>query len=269
MSAYRDDLAALAARQDALAAEVADKTRQLEVATQLLEEVRAKARLPVLDNLRVASPCTVDWEQMSGDDRVRACAQCQKKVYNLSELTREEAEALIVRTHGDLCGRYYQRKDGTVLLKDCEVGVARNRKRKAIAVGAAAFLGGFGALLALAHRHQATPVAAPCALGEVAAASDGPSDGPSEVPIDVDLADPVEPPPVLEIEMPSVTMGLIMAPSEDEALVLERQIAELKLERATIDQRLHEVELAKERLQRDRPSRPIEIRIPTPGEGQD
>lgn len=259
MSAYRDDLAALAARQDALAAEVADKTRQLEVATQLLEEVRAKARLPMLDNLRVASPCTVDWEQMSGDDRVRACAQCQKKVYNLSELTREEAEALILRTHGDLCGRYYQRKDGTVLLKDCEVGVARNRKRKAIAVGAAAFLGGFGALLALAHRHQATPVAAPCALGEV----------PSEVPIDVDLADPVEPPPVLEIEMPSVTMGLIMAPSEDEALALERQIAELKLERATIDQRLHEVELAKERLQRDRPSRPIEIRIPTPGEGQD
>lgn len=259
MSAYRDDLAALAARQDALAAEVADKTRQLEVATQLLEEVRAKARLPMLDNLRVASPCTVDWEQMSGDDRVRACAQCQKKVYNLSELTREEAEALILRTHGDLCGRYYQRKDGTVLLKDCEVGVARNRKRKAIAVGAAAFLGGFGALLALTHRHQAAPVAAPCALGEV----------PSEVPIDVDLADPVEPPPVLEIEMPSVTMGLIMAPSEDEALALERQIAELKLERATIDQRLHEVELAKERLQRDRPRRPIEIRIPTPGEGQD
>jgi hypothetical protein len=155
MSAYRDPVEALAARQVALASEVADKTRELAAATNLLEEARAKARLPVLDNLRVASPCTADWAQMTGDDRVRACASCQKNVYNLSELTRDEAEALILEKHGDLCGRYFQRKDGTILLKDCEVGVSRSRKRRLIAAGAFALLGGAGALTALWQSDEA------------------------------------------------------------------------------------------------------------------
>jgi len=141
---YRNDLDALAARHDALASEVATKTKELDAARQLLDDAKQRAKLPVLPDIRVATPCSADWNKMTGDDRVRACADCNKNVYNISELTRDEAEALIVAKEGRLCVRYYQRKDGTILLKDCVVGIAQKRKRRLIAAGAAALLAGGG-----------------------------------------------------------------------------------------------------------------------------
>lgn len=139
---YRNDVDALAARTDALAAEVKTKTRELDSARSLLDEAVAKSRLPVLPNIKVATPCSADWNVMSGDERVRACGACNKNVYNLSTLTREEAESLITEKEGRLCVRYYQRKDGTILLKDCSVGIKQKRKRRVLAAGVIAMLGG-------------------------------------------------------------------------------------------------------------------------------
>jgi len=144
---YRDDLTALAARHDALATEVAHKTRELEQATAILEDAQARAMLPVLDNIKVAAPCAADWGKMAGDDRVRHCGDCKKNVFNLSDMTRAEAEALIVEKQGKLCVRYFQRADGTILTKDCPVGVARRRKRRLVAAGAIAMLAGGGVLV--------------------------------------------------------------------------------------------------------------------------
>jgi hypothetical protein len=59
---------------------------------------------------------------MSGDDQSRFCGRCAQFVYNLSEMTREEAEALIMETEGKMCVRFYRRADGTMLTKDCAVG---------------------------------------------------------------------------------------------------------------------------------------------------
>ena len=139
---YRNDVDALAARTDALAAEVKSKTRELDSARSLLDEAVAKAKLPVLPNIKVATPCMADWNAMSGDERVRACGSCNKNVYNLSTLTREEAESLIVEKEGRLCVRYFQRKDGTILLKDCSIGIQQKRKRRVLAAGVVALLGG-------------------------------------------------------------------------------------------------------------------------------
>lgn len=139
---YRSDVDALAARTDALAAEVATKTRELESAKALLDEAVARTRLPVLPNIKVATPCTADWNAMTGDERTRACGACNKNVYNLSSMTREEAESLILAKEGRLCVRYFQRKDGTILLKDCSIGIRQKRKRRALAAGVAALLGG-------------------------------------------------------------------------------------------------------------------------------
>lgn len=139
---YRNDLSALAARKDALETEVRDRQRELDEASRMVDEFHARARLPVLDNIRVAAPCSASWDKMTGDDRVRACGDCQKNVYNLSALTRDEAEALIVEKEGKLCVRYFQRADGTILLKDCQVGVKRRRRRRWMAVGVAASLAG-------------------------------------------------------------------------------------------------------------------------------
>lgn len=90
-------------------------------------------RLPVLlDNLRIATPCRVDWDDMEGDDRVRFCGRCRKNVYNLSALRRDEAEALVRQKEGRLCVRFYRRADGTVLTADCPVGVRRKRLRQRV-----------------------------------------------------------------------------------------------------------------------------------------
>ena len=139
---YRNDVDALAARHAALDAEVSAKTRERDAARDLLTEARERARLPVLANLRVASPCSADWKQMTGDDRVRACGTCEKRVYNLSELARDEAEALIEKHEGKLCVRYYKRSDGTILLTDCEIGAKGVRRRRWVAAGAIALLAG-------------------------------------------------------------------------------------------------------------------------------
>jgi len=52
-------------------------------------------------------------------------------VYNLSALSRVEAERLIASTEGRLCARLFRRADGTVLTKDCPVGLRALRRRVA------------------------------------------------------------------------------------------------------------------------------------------
>jgi hypothetical protein len=85
----------------------------------------------LLRNLRVASPCHVGWERMSGDDRVRFCDACDLNVYNFSELTAHEVESLVTKTEGRICGRLYRRTDGTIITRDCPIGLRALRKRVA------------------------------------------------------------------------------------------------------------------------------------------
>lgn len=156
--AFRDDLQALQARHEALEAEATAKVRERDAVRGMLDEARSRAKLPVLDNIRVASPCHADWAKMSGDDRTRHCGDCKKNVYNLSDMTREEAEALIVANEGSLCVRYFQRHDGTILLADCTIGAKRHKRKKLVMIaGAAALLatGGVAAYKKLAHHDEA------------------------------------------------------------------------------------------------------------------
>ncbi len=126
---YRNDVDALASRHAALDAEVTRVRRERDAARTLLESAQARLRLPVLDNIRVAAPCAEDWNGMQGDAQVRHCARCDQNVYNLSEMTREEAEALLVEREGKLCVRYFRRKqDGTILTRNCPVGAQRRRR---------------------------------------------------------------------------------------------------------------------------------------------
>lgn len=66
---------------------------------------------------------------MNGADRTRFCASCQLNVYNLSAMTKKEAENLIVKTEGRLCVRFYRRADGTVLTQNCPTGLKALKKR--------------------------------------------------------------------------------------------------------------------------------------------
>jgi hypothetical protein len=100
-----------------------------------------------LDVIGVASPCHASWEGMVGDNRSRFCGECQKNVYNLSGMTKDEAEALVNAREGKLCVRFYRRADGTVLTEDCPVGLRWARRKLAgmltgIAAAIAVLIGG-------------------------------------------------------------------------------------------------------------------------------
>jgi hypothetical protein len=100
-----------------------------------------------LDTVRIASPCSASWDAMTGDDRVRHCDDCNLSVYNISEMTREAAEALVSGAEGRLCIRMYQRFDGTIITQDCPVGARRIRARmvrriRAVAAVTLTFIGG-------------------------------------------------------------------------------------------------------------------------------
>lgn len=106
----------------------------------------------VLENIRIASPCTSSWDQMTGNDKVRFCADCKLNVYNISNMTADEATALIEGVEGRLCIRFHQRKDGTVITEDCPVGVRAAMVRVARVAGAVltAVLGLFSGVAARA-----------------------------------------------------------------------------------------------------------------------
>lgn len=82
-----------------------------------------------LNNIRIASPCSQKWEEMNGDERQRFCRHCQLHVYNFSAMTKTEVEGLLRNAEGRVCGRFYQRADGTMLTQNCPVGLQAMRQR--------------------------------------------------------------------------------------------------------------------------------------------
>lgn len=84
--------------------------------------------IDLLSQLKIASPCTASWDEMQGDERVRFCQHCRLNVYNLSAMSRREAEALVKEKEGRLCVRFYKRRDGTVLTDNCPVGFRAARR---------------------------------------------------------------------------------------------------------------------------------------------
>jgi hypothetical protein len=166
---YRDDTDSLEARHAALSEELSSvqtKTRELDelkasearLATEVadvakkLEGRAARRALPLLESIQIASPCTAKWDEMVGDERARFCTHCQKDVFNLSAMPREEAESFMRERTSETCVRLYKRFDGTVLTSDCPVGVKRKRRRKAIAAAVGGSLLAAGALLMAARR---------------------------------------------------------------------------------------------------------------------
>lgn len=96
---------------------------------------RSTPRRISLDQIRIATPCPARWEDMEGDDRRRLCADCGLHVHNVSEMTRNEAEEFLTRAAAEIragrrvCVGMYKRADGTIISKNCPVGLAALRRR--------------------------------------------------------------------------------------------------------------------------------------------
>jgi hypothetical protein len=86
-------------------------------------------KIPSLEMIQIASPCTADWDSMVGDERKRRCGDCKLYVYNLSDMTRDEALDFLSKQEGRTCVRMFKRPDGTVLTRDCPVGLRAVRAK--------------------------------------------------------------------------------------------------------------------------------------------
>lgn len=92
----------------------------------------------LLDRVRIASPCSANWDAMYGNDRRRFCADCGLNVYNLTAMSKAEAESLLLNAEGRVCVRVYRRRDGSVITSDCPVGFAAMRRKAVRFVSAGA-----------------------------------------------------------------------------------------------------------------------------------
>ena len=143
-----------------------------------------------LDNIRVAAPCSADWDSMVGDERVRLCGQCHLNVYNLSEMSRVEADRLINQAEGRLCVRFYRRRDGLIITRNCPVGLrAIKRRLSRVATAVVSFILGLMAGVGF-YRFADKLWFRPHVMGGIAA-----SDGNRPIPPSVQGEVVVSPPP--------------------------------------------------------------------------
>ena len=175
-----------------------------------------------LDTIRIAKPCTESWQEMSGDDRQRHCAKCDLNVFNISGMTREEAETLLREANGRVCVRLFRRPDGTVITRDCPEGVARQRRRKiATAAMVTAMFGVSGAVAAGGPGIQQTQSTSSQSQKELAdKVKQTCTDTETEKPIVVPVPHTVDMGDVMIPTMGEAVMGIIAVPapaSDDKA----------------------------------------------------
>ena len=151
---------------------------------------------------------------MLGDDRRRYCGECKLNVYNLSGMTRAEAENLIQTTEGRLCVRFYKRDDGSVITEDCPVGWSRVKQRTKAYVTALAsliftFFGALG-LLGLFDRSREI------SMGAIPVSSPTPKQTPRVLMGDVSMGTPVPTPK----QTPQAMMGNVAMPTPEKRPVM-------------------------------------------------
>lgn len=158
----------------------------------------------LLDGISIASPCSADWNQMQGDDRRRFCGSCKLHVHNLSGMTANAATALLQQaSKGRVCVRFFRRADGTVLTRDCPVGL-RQKMRRALARAGALWLALWGSAVSCTRQtaSEGQPPAVPLEWKGEAVMGDMVAPPPA-------LPEPVAPQPE-----PHECMGRVAPPQE-------------------------------------------------------
>lgn len=91
-------------------------------------------------DVRITSPCTLDWTKMTPAQGGRFCGDCKKVVRDLSRMTEREARELLARERNqDLCVRMLVDRDGNVFFGgDALVSASLLSKAKRAAAAAAA-----------------------------------------------------------------------------------------------------------------------------------
>lgn len=91
-------------------------------------------------DVRITSPCTLDWTKMTPAQGGRFCGDCKKVVRDLSKMTERQARELLAKERNqDLCVRMLVDRDGNVFFGgDALVSASLLSKAKRAAAAAAA-----------------------------------------------------------------------------------------------------------------------------------
>lgn len=93
-----------------------------------------------LERFKVIDQCPVRWEQMQGGRQERTCTQCEHSVVNVSRMSRDQAEQLIVSRQAageKVCIYYDLTPDGRIQTEE-QVGARRGAHRQTLKLAAAA-----------------------------------------------------------------------------------------------------------------------------------
>jgi hypothetical protein len=140
---------------------------------------------------------------MRGDDAVRHCGACDKHVYNLSEMSTAQVEALLREAGETPCVRFYQRHDGTVMTGDCPIGAKTRRRKQTLAGLGAGALAAFGLAVAPsgAGGGQEEPLMGAVPVSEIGYETMG------ELTVEPLVGPFAEPPPPKDVRMGRMIMG--------------------------------------------------------------
>lgn len=86
------------------------------------------ARKSKLDQLNVAQPCSASWEEMTGNHQKRFCSECSKHVFDFTQMTRQQIEAVTAIHQGNLCARITRREDGSMVMAEPSLPVYPSRR---------------------------------------------------------------------------------------------------------------------------------------------
>lgn len=108
----------------------------------------------ILDELIIASPCPIRWEEIGGSGRARHCQVCRKNVFDVIEMTSAEVVSILADEEALPCVRLCHSSDGRLITSDRTPGVRghiwrrlRTRAPWAAALFALVFLPGCQSLI--------------------------------------------------------------------------------------------------------------------------
>ena len=177
-----------------------------------------RPELDPVDRIEIPTPCSVPWDSMYGDERIRHCGSCRKNVYNVAALTRAQAMELIA-SREPVCVRIYRRPDGTVVTNDCWSRLRAARRRGMCAFLVMLVIVGWAQLTAMfiglagLRRLVLQPM-----MGGAPAARTLPAPRPVEPAPPFEQAFP--PPPTAGDVMGGAFMGGLIGPSNEDVIRL-------------------------------------------------
>jgi hypothetical protein len=68
-----------------------------------------------LENLEIKNPCSINWDEMTGDEGIRYCGKCRHQVYNLSEMPKRRALKILNQPNAKVCVSYLQDEENQTI----------------------------------------------------------------------------------------------------------------------------------------------------------